>query len=129
MRFNEAEYEVFSLMLNERGYHRGKDGANRRMGHRWYKTFRGGHPDNDRGYTISLNVHDNSDLMERYPTLVRFSIDLTMTMNHQTCMDFDRCDFSLMKDTITLEEFEGYCDKLYDCMLEVFPNKTIADEA
>jgi len=59
MRFNETEYEAFSLALKERGYHRGKDGANRRADHCWYKTFRRGHPDNDRGYAISLVVYDS----------------------------------------------------------------------
>jgi hypothetical protein len=125
MKFNEAEYETFSLSLKERGYHRGKDGANKHVDHCWYKTFRRGHNDNDRGYVIALNVYDNSDLMERYPTLSRFSMDFNMTMNHQTRMDFDRCDFSLMRDAMILEEFEGYCDRLYDCMLEVLPHRNM----
>ena len=123
MRFNETEYEAFALTLKERGYYRGKDSGSRYADHCWYKHFRSVQDSVDRGYIISLSVYDHADLLEIYSTLERFLVEFTMTMNHQTRMDFERCDWSLIKDAMGVEEFEDYCDHIYDCMLSMLPKR------
>lgn len=110
-------------ILKGRGYICGKDAGNKYVDHCWYKSFRKNDPDNDRGYVVSLNVYDNSELLDRFPTISPFSMKFSMIINHQTKMDMEKFDLSMMKDGMDVEEFERYCDRLYDALMMIMPTR------
>lgn len=120
MRLNEEEYAKTVELLIERGYRRSTTGVNS-ADHYWYKSFRRGDPDVDRGYQIILGIYDWHKYPERNEK--RYSLNFEMTMNHETSMDFDRCDLMLMKDDMVVEEFERYCAGIYEAMLGILPKR------
>lgn len=120
MRLDEKQYEDMALYLSKMGYNKGRGFDH--VDHYWYKRFRKENEDGDNGYQVILNVYDFLKHMHEHKML-RFSISFNMKMNHETKMDFDRCDLMLMRESMDVEEFEGYCDRLYDRMVEVLPER------
>jgi hypothetical protein len=120
MRLDDQGYEVLVTRLTEKGYRKTIAGI-RKADHYWYKTFRREDPENDRGYQIIWNIYD----WNKYPghRIERYGIEFEMSMNHRTCMDFDKCDIMIMRDDMDVEEFEGYCEGIYDALLKMLPKR------
>ncbi len=120
MRLDDKGYEALTARLADQGYRKSIAGI-RKADHYWYKPFRKEDPDTDCGYQVILSVYD----WNKYPghRVDRYGIEFEMVMNHRTSMDLDRCDIMIMKDDMLVEEFEEYCDGLYEAMLKMLPKR------
>lgn len=120
-----ADIDKFIKEMEARGYRKGQSfHYQHKPEHSLWKSFHKGEDEAEsKGYQICLGIWDH----RKYDANAYISVSFDMLINHQTSIQCDRMDISMIEDSMDAEEFERRCEALWKAMKEFMPRKTATD--